>query len=458
LVLAAIAVVLAFTVFLPPRSPGPFARDLEAYYGGGAIWNAGGDPWSREIWRVQQTIPDVLTTRDELLPFVGPAASLPLWSLLARATYVEAAVVWTALLALALVLLVAASLGLREPPARIEILAAGVFALAAGPTISDFALGQLALVSAAGVAAALYAFRRGSPWGIVATFVAGLQPNLALPLAVAFTRTRSSAFIALAAAAFVAMTLALGGGFAGLVAYVQLLGRHADAERFVTIQHTVPVILASFGVARPAALAIASGVRALVIAGAVAAAIGFRDRPPVAAAIAIALLPLAMPFFHEHDFVLEIVPAIVLLAVPDPRVRKIASIGAILALVDWFGLAQRQAAQEQIAGLAIATACAIVVYGTRETLRARDLLPLATVVVLLGIAIPVARTWPSPVWPDALSATFRATPGSDASAVWAQEQRASGLDRDVAAWGFLRALPLAGCALLAYAGLRCRRS
>ena len=453
-----VAVGLAFTAFLPPRSPGPFARDLEAYYGGGAVWNAGGDPWSREIWQVQRAIPGVMTTRDELLPFVGPAASLPLWSLLARESYEQAAVVWTSLLALALVILVTASLGLRDPPERIEVLAAGVFAFAAGPTISDFALGQLALISAAGVAAALYALRRGSPWAVVATFFAGLQPNLALPLAVAFTRVRAGLFVVLAAAAFVAVTLALGGGVRGLVAYAHLLGRHAAAERFVSIQHTVPVILASFGAERPAALAIGAGVSGIVIAGALGAAIAFRNRPPIAAAIAIALLPLAMPFFHEHDFVLEIVPAIVLLAVPDPRVRTIASVGAILALVDWFGLAQRQTAQHQIAGFAIATACALGAYGARGLPRRRDLLPLAVVVVMLGIAIPVARAWPSPVWPDAMSTTFRAVAGSDASAVWAQEQQASGLDRDVPAWGFLRAIPLAGCALLAYAGLRCRRS
>jgi hypothetical protein len=445
-------------VFLPPRSPGPFARDFEAYYGAGTLWSSGGDPWSRAIWDVQRTIPGVLTTRDELLPFVGPAASLPLWWLLAHEPYIEGAVVWTSLLALALVILVTAALGLRAPPGRIEILAAGTFAFAAGPTISDFALGQLALVSAAGVAVALYAFGRGSPWAILGTFLAGLQPNLALPLAVAFVRPRSTVFIALAAGAFFALTLALGGGLAGLAAYVHVLGRHEDAERFVSIQHTVPVILASFGIARATALAIGTAVAGAVVAFAVAAAIRFRDRLPIAAAIAIALLPLAIPFFHEHDFVLEIIPAIVLLSVPDTRVRTLASIGAILALVDWFGLAQRQPAQLQISALAIATACALGAYGARGALRRRDLAPLAVVVVLLGIAIPIARMTPAPVWPDAMSTTFRALPGSDASSVWAQEQRASDLDRDVVAWGLLRGIPLAGCALLAFAGFRCRRS
>jgi len=453
-----LAVALAFTVLLPHRTPGPWARDLEAYYAGGAIWNAGGDPWSRAVWDVQKTIPGVVTTRDELLPFVGPAPSLPLWSLLAREPYEEAAVVWTSLLTLALVVLVAASLGLRAPPERMEIFAAGVFAFAAGPTLSDLSLGQLALISAAGVAGALYAFRRNSPWAILATFLAALQPNLALPLAAALTRRRVVASVALAATAFGALTLALGGGLAGLAAYVHHLERHADAERFVSIQHTLPVILASFGTPRSTALGIGTAVGLIVVGCALAAAIAYRKRPEIAAVIAIALLPLSIPFFHEHDFVVELIPAIVLCAVSDARVRTFASAGAILVLVDWFGLAQRQPAQAQIATLAIAVACALGAYQARGTLQRRDLIPLAVVVVLLGIAIPVARAAPAPVWPDAMSLTFRATPGADVSSVWAQEQRASDLDRDVAGWGVLRALPLTGCALLAFAGTRCRRS
>lgn len=456
MIVAALAVAAAFTVLLPERTPGPWARDLEAYYGGGAIWNAGGDPWSRAIWDVQQTIPGVMTTRDELLPFVGPAASLPIWSLLSREPYEQAAVVWTALLALALVVLIATSLGLRAPPARIEILAAGIFAFAAGPTISDFSLGQLALVSAAGVAGALYAFRCGSPWAIVATFLAGLQPNLALPLGLALTRRRVVAFVALAAAAFAVATLALGGGLAGVVGYVHHLERHAAAERFVSIQHTIPVLCASFGVTRPVALAIGTAVSVAAFAGALAAGIVFRNRPPYAVLIAIGLLPFAVPFFHEHDFVIELIPAIVLGGATNPRVRLLAGIGAAAALVDWFGLAQRQPAQPQTAAFALAVGCALCAYGAsgvRNALRPRDFVPLTVIVVLLGIALPVARAAPAPVWPDELSRTFRATPDADVSAVWAQEQVASGLDRDVAGWGVLRALPLAGCALLAAAGV-----
>ena len=46
---AFVALVLGFTVFRPAPTPGPYARDFEAYYAAGAVWDAGGDPWSRDF-------------------------------------------------------------------------------------------------------------------------------------------------------------------------------------------------------------------------------------------------------------------------------------------------------------------------------------------------------------------------------------------------------------------------
>jgi hypothetical protein len=78
------------------------------------------------------------------------------------------------------------------------------------------------------------------------------------------------------------------------------------------------------------------------------------------------------------------------------------------------------------------------------------------------VAVPLARAHPAPTWPDALPPAYRAPARADASAVWADEQRAAGLDAREPAWGLLRAFPLAGCAALGAAvlldRLRCRRS
>ena len=69
---ALIAIALAYSAFRPAPTQGPFARDFEAYYAAGAAWNAGGDAWSRAIWSAERGIAGVDASRDEMLPYVGP--------------------------------------------------------------------------------------------------------------------------------------------------------------------------------------------------------------------------------------------------------------------------------------------------------------------------------------------------------------------------------------------------
>jgi hypothetical protein len=442
---------LAATVFRPGPAPGPFARDFEAYYAAGATWNAGGDPWSRDVWAIERTIPGVDATRDELLPFAGPAASLPLWSLLARLPFDVARGAWTALLALALAALAIAAatlahVRLTAPRAAGALL----FGALTGPAISDLALGQAALVSAAAVALALLALERRSPWAIAAAFAAAIQPNLALPLAVRLTDRRSSVLLAGAVAAFLALTLLAGGGPAGFAAYLHRLAEHGASERFILIQFSVPAILASFGVAPSAAAWTGYAFALAAVAVAVTGALRLRARPRLAAAIAIAVLPWALPFFHEHDFVIELIPAIVLAASSNARVRMLAGVAAPCVFVDWLLVAQRPHAAAQTVCLAFAVACACAAL-PNASLRAPSPLPaLATCLLLTLIAVPLALAFPAPVWPDALGA-YHAGAALDASAVWAAEQQRAGLGAIVPAWGIVRAIPLLGCALLAAA-------
>jgi hypothetical protein len=450
--LAIVLGALAATLFRPPPTSGPLARDFEAYYAAGATWNAGGDPWSRDVWRVERTIPGVDASRDELLPYAGPAAALPLWSALARLPFDVARTVWLALLAFALLALGAAALALGErapPPA--DLASALLFAAVSGPAISAFALGQAALVAAAAVALALLALERRSPWAIAAAFAAGIQPNLALPLAVRLTQWRSAAGLCAAGLAFIAVTFAAG-GVRGAAAYAQRLAAHGAAERFSAIQYGVPAIAASFGLARGAANAAGAACALVALAAAVTAALRLRERPLYAAAIAIALLPWIVPFFHEHDFALDLIPVLVLAVVAEGRVRALTAAGAVLTLVDWFGVAQRPAGAAQTACLALALACAFAALPRRAP-DAAPAVALAAAALTAAVAVPLALAFPAPVWPDALG-PFHAAAGLDASAVWAAEQTRSGLTASVPAWGVLRALPLAGCALLALAALQ----
>ncbi|HTD38916.1 MAG TPA: glycosyltransferase 87 family protein, partial [Candidatus Limnocylindrales bacterium] len=322
---ALIALALAVTAFRPPAAPGPFARDFEAYYAAGATWNAGGDPWSRAVWSVERTIRGVDASRDELLPYVGPAAALPLYGTLARLAHPVAVGVWTAALVAALFALVLAALALARARSRGALTALGALVLAgaSGPLTSDVALGQAALLAAAGIACALVAYEGAarSPLdvgaltgGAFATLLAALQPNLALVL-VARMRDRAALLAAvLGAAAFVALTLAAGGGLQGFVAYVHRLGEHGRAEQFIVIQHTPAAIAWSFGAPAAAARSVGTACALAAIVATVAAILRARLNARDGTLLALAALPFAIPFFHEHDFVVELIPLIVVAA------------------------------------------------------------------------------------------------------------------------------------------------
>ena len=216
------------------------------------------------------------------------------------------------------------------------------------------------------------------------------------------------------------------------------------------IQYGVPAILASFHVAPGTAAFAGNAVGLLAVAGAAFGAIRLRAQPRIAVTIAIAALPWAVPFFHEHDFVIELIPAIVLAASSNARVRMLAGVAATCVLVDWLGIAQRPHAAAQTVCLAFAVACAFAALPNRSLRAASPLPPLVACALLSLIAVPLALVFPAPVWPDALGA-FHAAANLDASAVWAAEQQRAGLDAFVPAWGILRAIPLLGCATLAVA-------
>jgi len=414
------------------------------------------------VWSVERTIRGVDASRDELLPYVGPAAALPLYGALARLPHPVAVGVWTAALVAACFALVLAALALARAPARRAVapLGAALLAGASGAVTSDVALGQSALLAAAGIACALLAYERAprSPLdvravvaGAFATLFAGMQPNLALAL-VARMRDRAAFFAAvLGAAAFAVLTVAAGGGLRGFAGYVHRLGEHGRAERFITIQHTPAAIAWSFGA--PAAAAHATGIACALAVTLLTIAVIVRARlsARTGTLLALAALPFAIPFFHEHDFVVELLPLIVLAATAQGRARALAGVAAVLIGTDWLDLAQRPASDAQIAALAFAVACGFVLLGRGARATRADLAPFAAWFALACAMIPLARAHPAPTWPDALPAAYRAPANADASAVWAGEQHAAGLDARDPAWGALRTLPLTGCILLAFA-------
>ncbi len=366
--------------------------------------------------------------------------------------------VWEVVLAGALAALVIAAAALAGAQmTRSRAIAALVLATTSGPVLSAIALGQAALLGAAATVVAFLALERRSPWVIGAAFLAAIQPNIALPLAVRSGDRRAVARLTVAVFAFFGVTLAVGGGVGGLLAYAQRLRLHAEAERYITIQHSVPAIIASFGVSHTTANAVAGAISLVLVAALIVVTVRLRNEPLIAACIAVAVLPLVIPFFHEHDFTIDIFPVLVLLLRGDARVRAIAGVAAVMTLVDWFGLAQRPPAAAQIACLAVAVAAAGALVGMRRDGRDRGEAfaagaPLLAAGLLVACAIPLAHAFPAPTWPDMLG-PYHAPSGADIATIWSQESRIAGLDAPVAAWGLLRAIPLAGCVLLAFASV-----
>jgi hypothetical protein len=450
---ALLAMVLAFTLFRPPATGGPPMRDLEAYWSAGATWNAGGTPYDRSIWHAETQVPEVDASRDELLPFVGPAAFRPLYQAIALVPFLTAVRIWGVVLALSFLTLLGAGLVLgRDAPRTIAtLLAVLALGFAFGPVIATFALGQAALPSAAGVAATTLLIdgtALAATAAVAAVFLAALQPNLALALVPLACSRRGLAICGTAFLLFAAATLAFGGGFAGLAAYVHVLGSHGDAERFITIQTTPAAIAYAAGASEGTARAIGWAIAAVALVAAIGGCVGLRRDRPLATAFACAMVPLVAPFFHEHDLTVVLIPVLVLAMRARGAVAAGAAVATTVVGIDWLGFAQRENAHGQIVALGLAVAFAYAALAREPRLRYRlaGLAPIA----LAALLLPLTALHPAPTWPDALGA-FHSPVAASAGAVWGLEQRASGLAARDGVWALLRALSLAGAGGLAIA-------
>lgn len=441
-------ILLAVATFRPVQTPGPFLRDFEAYWSAGAAWNAGADPYGRAIWEAERDVPGVDATHDELLPFVGPPATLLAWSVLARLPYVDAAALWFVVLAIATLALT--RVGLRAGGAVVSwttFLAAVALTLAFGPLTSDLALGQIALIAflaAMLVVTSTFRSERSQAPRMLASFVALLQPNVAVGLVSQLGRKRSAIAIALGAAgAYLA-----GAAFSGWswpAQYAFRLLAHENVERFSAIQLTPAAIAHGAGIAPTGATLVA----ALAAIGAIAWAIFLWPRVNDAFArfaAFSALTPFAASFFHEHDLIVAYAAATWCAIRARGAVRALAAIATLLVAIDWLGLAQRPTGMSQSALLAVAVACAFAALGNACDWRA-SAVALAVIAPLFVFGAWLAGSHPAPVWPDALG-VFHASSAASTASVWHDELLHSGLLAVNPEWSFLRALSLCGCALL----------
>lgn len=438
LCLAAPAAAAALLFARPHPTPGPPMRDFEAYYAAGAAWNAGSDPYSQAIWIAERPLAGVSAHRYEALPFVGPPAMLPFLGVIARLPFATANVIWRAALMLAFAGLALLTLRLRGRSASGTALCAiAVAAVGFGPLTSALALGQLALPAFAFAVLAL-------TWPPAAV-LAWVQPNLALTLLPAiFSRTGRIAFI-LGAAVFAAACF-LVSGIPGVAHYAAVLHAHASAERFSAIQLTPAAIAYGFGAAPQVASALGITVALAAIGWWVLLMRSLRGLTERFCATC-ALLPFAVPFFHEHDLLVLFVPGVIYATRATGAAWLAAAAGACFTAIDWLGLAQRPDGTLQTLLLAGAFAAAILVLGERPRIWMLAL-PAAVLVCVAGAAF-FAGGHPAPVWPDAMGLLPHGIANFTIAAAWEAQQRANGLFAQSGVWAALRALSLLGCALTA---------
>lgn len=447
----------AFTFARPSEIAGPALRDFEAYWAAGVSSTNGDDPYSRQIWRAERTVPGVIAARDELLPFIGPPDALPLWSFFARFDYATASVLWRIVLALAFVTITLGGLELaRDRPGWIDRLAVVVLGASFGPLTSGLALGQVAIVSAAAAVGTLLALRsRRTLLASATAFIAALQPNVGIALVARFGDRRANIGLLLAGVVAIGGSIVAAGGLGGAMRYLEAVRGHREAELFLAIQTTPTAVARAFGMA-PLAAEIFGGVLAVAVVAAVIVQFASRRYDGVERfAILSAALPLTWTFAHEHDFALALFPALVCLRRRSGTAWILSAVGTVLVAIDWLGFAQRPSGVIQSGLLASVAMLATFVLGG-ERIATRGFVPGAVVALAASIASIAAigmftRAHPLAIWPNALPASFTAPFSLSAPQVWALEQHLSGIDTLDPWLGFLRGLSLVGCALLWYA-------
>ena len=420
-------------------------RDFESYYAAGVTWAQHRDPYSTDIWASEQHVPGVDAARTELLPFVGPPAFLPIWAIFARFPYPIAALVWGGLLAALACMFVFVILRRTDTWSAGTAIAAAAVLIGFGPFTSDLALGQAALLSFVACVGATVMLARSRITAIIWTVFSAIQPNISVILLSQAGRRRALIYFGIAFACLVALCLACA-GWSGTLAYFAGLRAHAKAEEFALIQITPSAIIYGFGAVSSAAritgIAIAIGTLGLWLAVMRAA----YEQPLWKLAISCALLPFVAPFFHEHDFLVLLLPAVLCAILARGRMWTIAACGTALAGVDWLGLAQRPDGVLQSVLLLAALLCGLHALSERS---ARTLiLPAFVLLAVFGAGL-LAGHHPAPIWPDAMRGGPART-GSTA-VIWHDELARTGEFASNPVWAFLRSLTLSGAGLLAWA-------
>lgn len=444
-----------YLIWLPFRPVGATMTDFSAYYSAGRYWSHGGDPYSRGIWTVEKTLPGVNAEREELLPFVGPPLSLPLWALLGALPYPVAASIWGIFLAVCAGVLVVVPTRLARRSigggAAASLL---LLTLVAGPIVTAISVGQAALPAAAAVDLAIIfaASRRWLLMAVATVLAAAFKPNDALVIGGAVHELAALAAVGGAAILSAIANLPFAGGMHGAVAYLDVLVHQSASERYFTYQMTPTSIGYGLGLDAHSA-AIFGTCLSIAAIGAIVAAIRLTKANVIdAGAIACAMFPFVVPFEHEPDLAIVALPALLVVLRARGPTWAVGATGTVLLCIDAFAMAQGRLGLV-FTVVTAAVACLQLAVLAPRGIRWARLTPLIVIPLVLAVE-PFAPAAPLPMWPAALPQHVAVATNMSASAEWHDEIVASGLDTRRPWASSLRLLTLLGCACIAFAMVR----
>ncbi len=452
-----IAFAIGYLVWLPFRPVGAWMTDFSAYYAAGRYWSHGGDPYSGGIWNVEKTLPGVDPTHREMLPFVGPPLSLPLWAALGALPYGVAAWIWGIFLLACAVAIIVIPVRLARRrirgPTAVSLL---LLALAAGPIVIGLSVGQAALPAAAAVDLTIVfaATRRWVLMGVATAVAVMLKPNDALAIGGAVREL--GALLAVVASGLVsaAANLPLGGGIHGAIAYLNVLVHQSASERFFAYQMSTTSIAYGLGMDAHHAEVIGTCISIAAIA-AVVAVIRFTCPSAIdSAAIACAAFPFVVPFEHEPDLVIVLLPALLVVFRAHGWRWALGATGTVLLCMDPFALAQGRLGLLFTVVTSV-VACMQLAALAPQRMRWARLVPMAVIPLVLVVGF-FAPPQPLPMWPATLPAHVALASNATASAEWHGEIAASGLETQRPWEALVRLLTLCGCACIGIALVRKR--
>jgi hypothetical protein len=247
----------------------------------------------------------------------------------------------------------------------------------------------------------------------------------------------------------VAGNTVLASGVDGLRSYLGVMAEHARSEQTFAFQYAPLALAYGFG-AMPFAAGVAATLTA-TIAIAATASWAWLTRASLVSrtAVAAAALPFVLPYVHEPDMAIAVLPALYAVLRARGVVWAFGAAGTVMLLA--YPLALTQGPAGVAFAVVMAAVCALQVarLGPRDDLRLR-LVPLGVVplIALLGLFAPPEH---ATIWPATVPAITALTPDMTAATIWRTELASLHLDGPQPWIALLRCLTLTGCALVGIA-------